>query len=289
MPIADDYKFSIYFPSPELSPYIQYYGVFEFKNIEDGLMIQEIVPTNLSAINFISAENTFYSRQNGSPFLPLSSASLVGHITQKVYNKIIGTGSGVVVIFTSYGLFRLFGINMHELTNAVEDAADFICTKEITECRQKLFEIQNIKEKISVIESFLLKTLHKSCFELRSIDKIIDFIQLRKGNVGIEWLSNQANMSFKTFERHFDKKIGMSPKLYADITRFSNAVKMLSFQKNISAILNQCGYTDHAHMIKEFRKFTGDTPRHFYKENDELSDYFLNPLAKNDENLQFSE
>jgi len=107
------------------------------------------------------------------------------------------------------------------------------------------------------------------------MDRIINFINLQRGNSDIEWLCRQANMSFKTFERHFNQKVGISPKQYAEIVRFSTAFKMLKANKNIFEIIAICNYTDQAHLIKEFKKFTGNTPKQYYTNVQNLSDYFI--------------
>lgn len=268
-------KFDTYFPSDELMPYVQYYSVFEISGIEDNAFIDEVVPLNLSAITFISDGDIYHYREIDEPFRTLFPVSVIGHIRKKAYSKFVGSGSGVLVIFTSYGLFRLFGINMNGLENTVKDATHFINIKEITECRQKLFEANAAEEKIRIVEKYLLDNLHKTSSDLRSINNIIDFINQQKGKIDIEWLCRQANMSFKTFERHFNQKIGISPKPYAEIVRFSNAFKMLKSNKNIFEIIAACGYTDQAHMIKEFKKFTGNTPKHYCSDMQNLSDYFM--------------
>jgi hypothetical protein len=40
--------------------------------------------------------------------------------------------------------------------------------------------------------------------------------------MGIEWLCNRVNMSFKAFERHFDQKVGTAAKLYSEISSLQN-------------------------------------------------------------------
>ena len=66
-------------------------------------------------------------------------------------------------------------------------------------------------------------------------------------------------------ERQFSKKIGFSPKFYARIVRFSHAMKMLRQNKGVFDVIEDCGYTDQAHFIKEIRIFTGRTPKFYYK------------------------
>jgi AraC-like DNA-binding protein len=268
-------SFQTYFPSPELAPYVQYYAVFEICGIKDNTFVDEIVPMNMSGLNFISEGNIYHYRQEDAVYTPFYPVSLLAHLRHKTYSKFIGTGNGVLVIFSSIGLYRLFGINMKELENKVQDATLFINEKEISECRRKIFDLEAERGKISIVEGFLIDQLRKSTLELRRFDEIIRFIQEKKGYTEIGDLCYQSNMSLKTFERHFDQKIGICPKTYCEITRFATAFKMIKSGKNVFQILNRCGYVDQAHLIREFKKFTGNTPKYYYKNLPELSDYFL--------------
>jgi len=103
MPSIGCNKFETFFPIEELSPYVQYYSVFEIHGIEDNAFIDEVVPMNLSAITFISEGNIYHYREIDEPFQTLFCVSVIGHIRKKAYSKFVGSGNGVLVIFTSYG------------------------------------------------------------------------------------------------------------------------------------------------------------------------------------------
>lgn len=268
-------RFTTFFPCPELKPFVQYYSAFESSGSEDKPVVEEMLPMNMSGLNFISDEKAHFIRVDSQPFTPLYPVSVIGHLAQKAYNQFRGQSHGVLVIFTSYGLYRLFGIHMGALNNTANDAAHFINPKELSACREKIFNTPNVAERIAIVEAFLLHWLHKTSFELRNVDKIINVINLKRGTVGVEWLCSQANMSCKTLERHFDQKVGLPPKLYSEISRFAYAIKMLWSQKDIFEILEVCGYVDQAHFIRQFKKFAGSTPGQYAYVIKALAAYFL--------------
>ena len=75
-------------------------------------------------------------------------------------------------------------------------------------------------------------------------------------------------------ERHltrlFNNSLGYSPKTYVRIVRFQYAIEKLTekadyYENNISDYIQELGYSDQAHFQREFKEFTGITPKSFLK------------------------
>ena len=79
----------------------------------------------------------------------------------------------------------------------------------------------------------------------------------------------KANMSIRNFERRFTEQAGVSPKLYAKLVRFNEAIKIKSMQpeKNWTSIAYDCGYFDQMHLIKDFKQFSNESPSSFFNRN----------------------
>jgi len=69
---------------------------------------------------------------------------------------------------------------------------------------------------------------------------------------------SHAGVSARHLERVFFARVGLGPKAFARIVRFQNVLR--SSLPDWAAIAADCGYTDQAHLIHEFREFTGQTP-----------------------------
>lgn len=121
------------------------------------------------------------------------------------------------------------------------------------------------------LSSALAKTICRN----QNQDNKTYFILQNKGIVSLDKLAHFANMSFRNFERRFIEEVGMSPKLYARIIRFYNAVenKMRHPEKSWTEITYEGGYFDQAHFIKEVKTFSAKTP-------DELFKYTPPPVEK---------
>jgi transcriptional regulator GlxA family with amidase domain len=83
-------------------------------------------------------------------------------------------------------------------------------------------------------------------------------------------------MSCRHLERKFKERIGMTPKQLCRNARFKHAYKQIeaSQRKKWADMALTCGYYDQAHMINEFRYFTGASPAEFFKPSSPVPDFF---------------
>ncbi|MES1160753.1 MAG: helix-turn-helix domain-containing protein, partial [Bacteroidota bacterium] len=196
----------------------------------------------------------------------------------------------VVALFKVTGLYQFSGIPMGLIAGRYSvDATSLLPAKDLNECREQMFQHREASKAVNVLDNFLLKKLMAGKADLRNIDKIAGYINGRMGNVRLDWLTSQACMSVKTLERHFVEKIGLTPKYFARIIRFKNALQLLESNKgqpDFGSIVETCGYTDQAHLIKEFRHFSNRTPKFYHTSQEILSPFFLESASQNDDFLQ---
>nr|WP_255487426.1 helix-turn-helix domain-containing protein [Oceanospirillum sediminis] len=75
----------------------------------------------------------------------------------------------------------------------------------------------------------------------------------------------RPGVSFRQIERQFKHYIGVSPKYYQRILRVNRVLQQLrlSPESNLTEIAYQQGYSDQAHMSREFKAFNHITPREY--------------------------
>ena len=78
-------------------------------------------------------------------------------------------------------------------------------------------------------------------------------------------------------ERKFMMVIGMSPKQLSRVVRLQATLKMLEQKQftSLTSLAYENGYYDQAHFIKDFKEFTGHSPKSFYADNLKLSTLFI--------------
>jgi len=95
-------------------------------------------------------------------------------------------------------------------------------------------------------------------------------ISLRGGRVSINGIARSHGVSRQQFARRFCAAAGLPPKLFARITRFQKLVRVL-LSSDVSQWVSMSpalGFYDQAHMINEFRAFTGSPPTVFFRPHD---------------------
>ena len=71
-----------------------------------------------------------------------------------------------------------------------------------------------------------------------------------------------ADFSNRQFERVFRNRIGLLPKFFSRLVRFSRAWLIKETQPDIHwlHLAHECGYYDQMHFIRDFKEFTGANP-----------------------------
>jgi AraC-like DNA-binding protein len=100
---------------------------------------------------------------------------------------------------------------------------------------------------------------------------IYEFIIEKRGNVKVYELIDRFGKSYKTIEILFLKNIGMRPIEFIKRIRFVNVCKdYLILKKDIFQIIEEYGYTDQNHLIKDFNKYCHFSPVKLSKANLEI-------------------
>ena len=132
---------------------------------------------------------------------------------------------------------------------------------------------ENITEKILMAKDIYERSkIFKEAYEelvfsrisLSDKEKINDYLVSRitraKGQVTIQQLEEETNYSACYLRRIFKSYHGISPKQFAQYIRFQNLLEQINKDDiRFDDIALECGYYDEAHMMREFKNYTGKT------------------------------
>lgn len=92
------------------------------------------------------------------------------------------------------------------------------------------------------------------------VQRAIEAMVAAHGDIDLDWLIRQTGISGRQFRRRCLEETGLSPKHLSRVLRFRHAFALGARGLPWSLIAVETGYFDQAHLIRDFREFTGRTP-----------------------------
>jgi AraC-like DNA-binding protein len=154
---------------------------------------------------------------------------------------------------------RLIGMSPDLLFNQQLDAVG-ILGSEVLRVHGRLENARSYSEIIAIADAYIAGLADRR----RPGRDFKDPLRLLRENPGIsiDWLADQASLSLRQFERCCQDHTGMTPKAYARLSRFSRAfgTRINHPKRDWLTIAIDCGYFDYQHMVRDFLRFTDQTP-----------------------------
>jgi AraC-like DNA-binding protein len=97
--------------------------------------------------------------------------------------------------------------------------------------------------------------------------RAVDAILAAGGLLRIDELAGRLGVTPRHLERRFRAVVGVSPKSLAQVRRFRTLLlraEQAGPRKEWARLAAACGYSDQAHLIREFRRFAGRTPARYF-------------------------
>ncbi len=242
-----------YKPNILLTPYIETYWATD-ENILDSQTLR-ILPDGSVNVLFNLAENEDCVIK---PFIPyiIGAKTIFSDVVHENADRMIG------VRFRPCALSAYMKIPIYEFNNCRVNTNLFLSLFADFDS-ERLAEIEGEIERLNYIERYLLNMLGR----LYDVDKrfayVAEYIRMTKGMVPVNELLDKVCLSQRQFERQFKYLTGMTPKIFSAVTRFSSSEKYIRLHpdKSLFTIALDCGYYDHSHLIREFKRFGGTLPQ----------------------------
>ena len=171
------------------------------------------------------------------------------------------------------GAGAFLGMSMLETTDWRLDLAD-VWARHSTDLIDATSNANNIDARLNVVERFLLKKLAQTRTKPdAAVSQGVGLLQSTEGRLSIDALAARCGLSSRQLERRFLDEVGIPPRLLASIFRFRRVFDLLEQSQSgrwVSAAIG-AGYFDQAHMIRDFKRFSGQQPEAFYRSLNGLS------------------
>lgn len=262
-------------PHPDLESLISCYWTLEVPATGDTQR-QRIIPDGTIEMAFILGDDIKrYTAEDNFIIQPRSM--VLGQTIDPFYIEPTGYVNTFAIRFYPYGFANFVTVPIRTLTNKETPIEMLFEEKTAKKLEQDIIQATDTKQRIEIIELFLLNKLSEQVMVDTIVKTTIDTLLLTKGSTSIRDILKKDVSKRRKLERMFVKQIGISPKQLGKVIRLQSALKMLLNEEweSLTNIAYASEYYDQAHFIKDFKEFTGISPKEFLgNENMALSSIF---------------
>jgi AraC-like DNA-binding protein len=183
------------------------------------------------------------------------------------------------------GAWPFLGIPLREFTDQVVEL-EAALGPEVRALRDRMGAAPDDDARFDLMEAWLKLRARNRTQPTRAVSHALRAIQLGADAVRIGRMAEEIGISHKHLLREFDRCVGLTPKLLARLCSFQRTICTIGQRPTVDwpDTAARCGYYDQAHLIREFRAFSGLTPASYLTRRGP----FLNYLEVAEDNPQAS-
>lgn len=173
----------------------------------------------------------------------------------------VGEQFGLQVTLTPIGAGRLLGLPLSALDSTPVDLPDLSAASAAIPV-ERLAEAESWAARFDLMDGFLLDRFAADSSVSPVAARACDEIRRTHGQVAIRSLADGFGCSHRHLLTEFHRQIGLAPKTYARILRCRRAMNLLRTPSfgTLAEVAAACGYADHGHLSRDFRRITGLNP-----------------------------
>ncbi len=244
-------------PDPVLRPFVQWYVQREMA-LKAGEVVEPVFPRAGAMLIFQFAAIYEVKEYETEQLRRSWAATVIGPIASRRTRLILRDQvQSLDVLFRPLGMFRLFGVPVSSLTGGGTDAHSFLGMR-ASSLYEQLGNAGDFAERVRILNSFFLQRLQNAA-PLNATAHALRQLSLGRCNVG--GAAAMIGISERQLERRSLEYAGVSPKMFARISRFQRAIrKHRAGDGNWLAIAHEAGYYDQMHLIRDFHLLGGGAP-----------------------------
>jgi AraC-like DNA-binding protein len=249
-------------PTGALQPFVD--SIWYFESASFAHQRERILPTGSMQllVNLEEDELRTYHGPGYAEVERLPGAALSGAYRGHFAIDTAEQRSIAGVAFRSGGAFPFF----REPASEVSDAHVELCWlwgRGGATLRERLLEVTTRTRSPEAILDLLERELLARTVRPLDPDRALEFAvgELDRG-ASVGAVLSRIGGSSKRFLRAFAERVGLTPKRFERIRRFRRAVDSIELGRPVAwtQVALACGYYDQAHLINDFREFSGITP-----------------------------
>ncbi|ATB50266.1 AraC family transcriptional regulator [Corallococcus macrosporus DSM 14697] len=161
------------------------------------------------------------------------------------------------------------GMPALELTGKVVDLHE-LWGRDGVLLRERLLQAPTAEARLDVLEAALLERGRTS----KPRDEAVAVAcSLLVGGASVRAVGARLGLSPRRLIERFQVHVGIKPKLFARIARFQRVLESAGGEMTWATLAVEHGFSDQAHLVREFRAFSGATPVAYRPRSDEAPNH----------------
>jgi AraC-like DNA-binding protein len=254
---------------PLLKNYIRFFWEFRVDLMQVN---HKLIPQRNINLRFNLSDTPHILSCNGNEHLldDVYFSGLHDHFTN-AHLKLSGAVHTLGICFYPEGFYPFVKIPVSEFKNHLLGCSEagLRWTKSVN---VKLKESSDVRTRLDILEKELVLILVHNNDSPERFQKIFKALKHNGNSQQITSFCRQNNINIRNLERLYNKYVGVPANTYGTLNRFHSSLNRLLYKdfSKLSDLAYDNGYFDQMHFIKEFKRFTGGTPKDFVTKNDSI-------------------
>jgi AraC-like DNA-binding protein len=169
------------------------------------------------------------------------------------------------VLLSPLGAYRILGLPLNQLSGGHTVDLVEVLGAGGRRLAERLRETPTWRQRFGLMDQFLLRRLDRGPRPSPEVGRAWERLVTTGGAVPIGQLASEVGWSHKHLIARFRQQVGLGPKTAARLVRFNGVWRQLDEGRPLDwgLVAAEVGYADQAHLVREFRQFTGTTPTGF--------------------------
>lgn len=250
-----------FFPIKALQEYVSSFWILEDFEDNSSLKFFKIIPDGVPALIFQDYANYFISKKGQTSH----QLYLYGQHSKYTEYSIRGKFRTIGAYLHPTALKTIFNIDAFELSNQNIPLEDVVPENIL----EQLINTNSLNRKIEIISTFFLHQIQKVKNNRSNALFASELIQNGKTLKEVQF---EMKLSERSLERLIKQYVGLSPKMFSRIMRFQSGLNNLRKEdfESLTKLAYENEYFDQSHYVREFKEFTGTSPKSYLLNTNEI-------------------
>ena len=161
--------------------------------------------------------------------------------------------------------YSLLGLSLHELRD-IRILLECFWPQQVRRVAERLVECTSFAQRVDVMCDFLRQVLRTDVGPKADfLNAFSDIVRQAPHAEDIGYIAKRHGVSGRNLRRQFSKYLGFGPKQTERLIRVQNSMRAIYTrpQQRLAQVAHTTGFSDQAHLTREFRALTGYSPSRF--------------------------